>query len=114
MIFETKDFSCLLPLPANDKWIEGVWDMEAFKHGSMSLIYFAPQGSDYQTPHDQDELYIVLEGSGTIEIEGKEHPFSKGSAIFVAAGQAHRFLGELDGLKMWAVFWGPKGGETLA
>ncbi|UTW46559.1 cupin domain-containing protein [bacterium SCSIO 12696] len=88
--------------------------MEAFKNGSMSLIYFAPQGNDYQTPHDQDELYIVLEGSGKIEIDGVVACFEKGSSIFVAAGQEHRFLGELSGLKMWAIFWGPKGGESDA
>ena len=36
-----------LPLPATDKWPEGVFDIEAFQHGSMSLILFAPEGKDY-------------------------------------------------------------------
>lgn len=103
-----------LPLPPTDKWKDGVWDIEAFKHGSMSLIYFAPEGIDYQTPHDQDEIYIVLDGSGVIEIEGVPHPFSTGSAIFVAAGKLHRFVGNLSGIKMWAIFYGPKGGERNA
>jgi len=108
MIFDPNDFSSKLPLPATKKWKDGVWDIEAFKNGSMSLIYFAPEGQDYQTPHDQDELYFVTEGSGEIEIEGKKYFFQKGCAIFVAAGQRHRFLGDLSGLKMWAVFMDPK------
>lgn len=112
MIIDYKKYQDQLPLPATDKWKEGVWDMEAFQNGSMSLIYFAPQGNDYQTPHDQDELYIVLEGSGEIEIDGVVQAFDKGASIFVAAGQEHRFLGELSGLKMWAIFWGPEGGES--
>lgn len=111
MIFDVDEFEKLLPLPATEKWIDGVWDIEAFKNGSMSLIYFAPEGKDHQTPHDQDELYFVLEGSGEVEIEGAIHSFKPGSAIFVKAGQQHKFIGQLSGIKMWAVFWGPKGGE---
>ena len=103
-----------LPLPFTAKWRDGVWDVEAFKHGSMSLIYFAPEGIDYQTPHDQDEIYIVLCGSGVIEIEGIGHSFSAGSAIFVSAGKHHHFVGDLNGLKMWAIFYGPNGGERKA
>ena len=114
MIINFEEYQSKLPLPATETWKDGVWDIEAFKHGSMSLIYFAPEGHDYQTPHDQDELYIVLEGSGKIEIEGTVHSFDKGSSIFVAAGQEHRFVGELKDIKMWAVFWGPKGGEKNA
>lgn len=114
MIFNQSDYDEQLPLPATDKWTEGVWDVEALKHGSMSLIYFAPEGKDYQTPHDQDELYFVLEGSGVIEIEGESHAFTKGSAIFVSAGKKHKFMGSLSNIKMWAVFYGPKGGEANA
>lgn len=111
MIFDQKQFSDQLPLPATEKWKDGVWDIEAFKHGSMSLLFFSPEGVDYQTPHDQDELYFVMEGSGVIEIEGVSYSFLPGSAIFVAAGQKHRFQGDLSGIKMWAVFYGAKGGE---
>lgn len=101
-----------LPLPATEKWPEGVFDVQAFEHGTMSLILFAPQGKDYQTPHDQDELYFVLEGNGTLEIEGKNYPFDEGDALFVPAHAQHRFTEFSDGIKMWAVFWGEKGGEA--
>ena len=114
MIFFVVYYEKHLPLPATDKWKEGVWDIEAFKNGSMSLIYFAPEGTDYQTPHDQDELYFVIEGAGEIEIEGVTHQFKTGSSIFVAAGEKHKFIGDLSGIKMWAVFWGAKGGEKNA
>lgn len=114
MIFNQNDYAKQLPLPPAGKWIEGVWDIEAFKHGSMTLIFFAPEGVDYQSPHDQDELYFVTEGSGVIEIEGALHSFSPGAAIFVKAGQKHRFQGNLANIKMWAVFYGQKGGEKNA
>lgn len=114
MIFNQQDYDNQLPLPPTEKWKEGVWDIDVLCHGSMSLIYFAPEGADYQTPHDQDELYFVLEGCGDIEIDGELFPFRPGSAIFVKAGKPHRFVGILSGIKMWAVFYGPKGGESNA
>ncbi|MDP6951401.1 MAG: hypothetical protein QGF53_01445 [Alphaproteobacteria bacterium] len=29
-------------------------------HGSMTLRYYAPDGVDRQTPHTQDEVYLVV------------------------------------------------------
>lgn len=103
-----------LPQPATEKWPEGVWDIEAFKHGSMSIILFAPEGNDYQTPHDQDELYIVAEGAGVLEVGENSFSFKKGDALFVKAGEEHRFIEFSKGIKLWAVFYGAIGGESNA
>ena len=46
---------------------------------------------DRQQPHDYDEVYIVLEGSGVLEVEGVATPLEEGGALFVAAGDEHRF-----------------------
>jgi mannose-6-phosphate isomerase-like protein (cupin superfamily) len=100
-----------LPLPATDRWPEGVWDIEAFKHGSMSVILFAPQGKDYQGSHEQDELYIVLSGSGTLVLEDSPILFSQGDVLFVPARKRHHFESFTPDLVTWAVFWGPAGGE---
>jgi mannose-6-phosphate isomerase-like protein (cupin superfamily) len=48
---------------------------------------------DRQQPHADDELYVVLEGRGTLEIEGKQVPLKEGEAVFVPAGADHRFVG---------------------
>src|SRR5690606_10226548 len=107
------EFLQQLPLPANEKWQEGVWDTETFRHGSMSLILFAPRGEDYQTPHDQDELYFVVKGSGDLVVEKHTFSFSAGDVLFVPAGKFHRFENFSDDLATWAVFWGPIGGEAI-
>jgi len=111
MKFSLEEFYKALPLPATEKWPEGVWDIEALKHGTMTLILFAPEGKDYQTPHTQDELYFVITGTGILEVEGKQHEFKAGDVLFVKAGEQHRFIEFEQGIKMWAVFWGPNGGE---
>ena len=103
-----------LPLPPTEKWPDGVFDVEAFKNGSMSLILFAPEGTDYQTPHEQDELYIVMEGSGVLQVENEKFSFGAGDVLFVPALKEHRFTQFTDGIKMWAVFWGQKGGEVAS
>jgi mannose-6-phosphate isomerase-like protein (cupin superfamily) len=56
--------------------------------GVYSLV--APE-PDRQQPHDDDELYIVLEGTGVLEIEGKQVSLKEGTAALVEAGADHRF-----------------------
>jgi len=77
----------------------------------MSLIIFTPRGRDYQTKHSQDELYIVIKGSGTLMIADVPHTFGEGDVLFVPAETHHRFVDFTDDLTTWAIFWGPAGGE---
>ena len=105
------DIKTRLPLPATNSWPEGVWDVEALKHGSMSVVLFAPQGRDYQDAHEQDELYIVISGGGTLVLDTSRISFSQGDVLFVPAGMHHHFESFTRDLVTWAVFWGPAGGE---
>ncbi|MGC2618559.1 MAG: cupin domain-containing protein [Acidobacteriaceae bacterium] len=100
-----------LPLPATATSPEGVWDKTVFTHGTMSAIVFTPRGRDYQTTHSQDELYIVVKGTGILTIEDTPHPFREGDVLFVSAGKHHRFTEFSQDLVTWAIFWGPPGGE---
>ncbi|MDH4068825.1 MAG: cupin domain-containing protein [Ignavibacteria bacterium] len=100
-----------LPLPATPKWPEGVWDIEAFRHGTLSVLLFTPRGTDYQTNHTQDELYFIIGGSGVFESGAETFEFAEGDVLFVPAGRNHRFQRFSDDLVTWAVFYGPQGGE---
>ena len=53
-------------------------------------VLVAPE-PDRQQPHEEDEVYIVLEGNGLLEVEGESLPVAEGSAVFVEAGADHRF-----------------------
>jgi mannose-6-phosphate isomerase-like protein (cupin superfamily) len=100
-----------LPLPATAAWPEGVWDKTVFAHGTMSVIVFTPRGHDYQTTHSQDELYVVVQGSGVLQVAETAHPFAAGDVLFVPAAVRHRFVEFTPDLVTWAIFWGPPGGE---
>jgi mannose-6-phosphate isomerase-like protein (cupin superfamily) len=90
---------------------EAVRYAEPFAQGSMRLGIYAPRGHDPQQPHDQDELYFVLSGSGTFVHGAQRTAFGPGDALFVAAGTEHRFEDFTDDFATWVVFWGPDGGE---
>ena len=53
-------------------------------------VLVAPE-PDRQQPHEFDEVYVVLEGTGVLEIEGRPVPLEEGQAVFVPAGAEHRF-----------------------
>jgi len=55
-------------------------------------VLVAPE-PDRQQPHADDEIYVVLEGSGTLEVEGARVDLREGRAAFVPAGADHRFVG---------------------
>jgi mannose-6-phosphate isomerase-like protein (cupin superfamily) len=55
-------------------------------------VLVAPE-PDRQQPHEDDEIYVVLEGRGTLEVEGEPIEMHEGQATFVPAGAEHRFVG---------------------
>jgi mannose-6-phosphate isomerase-like protein (cupin superfamily) len=66
---------------------------EFLRRPSMSCgIYVLEAGSDDpQTPHGEDEIYHVLDGSATVEVDGEQRPVGPGDTVFVAARVPHRF-----------------------
>jgi mannose-6-phosphate isomerase-like protein (cupin superfamily) len=69
---------------------EIVHSSEGLEIGVYVLV--APE-PDRQQPHHDDEVYVVLEGSGVLEIEGEAVDLREGHAVFVPAGAEHRFIG---------------------
>jgi mannose-6-phosphate isomerase-like protein (cupin superfamily) len=69
---------------------EAVHASPGLEIGVYTLV--APE-PDRQQPHDDDEVYIVLEGRGTLDVEGELVDLGEGQAAFVPAGAEHRFIG---------------------
>jgi mannose-6-phosphate isomerase-like protein (cupin superfamily) len=67
---------------------EIVYETDRLQAGVYLLA--APE-PDTQSPHEWDELYFVLEGSGTLVVEGERLDLETGSAAFVPAQGEHRF-----------------------
>jgi len=107
----SSDLLRLLPGPRSSKWPDGERFVEAFRHGTLVVELYAPLDRDPQQPHNRDEVYFVICGSGEFVVDGQRSPFAAGDALFVAAHVEHRFENFSADFSAWVVFYGPSGGE---
>jgi mannose-6-phosphate isomerase-like protein (cupin superfamily) len=82
------------------------------QHGTLDVKLALPARPNQQTPHAQDEIYIVVRGRGVLFHDGVRDPFEPGDFLFVAAGVDHHFEDFADDLLVWRVFYGPEGSEA--
>lgn len=55
-------------------------------------VYVLEAGAlDRQTPHTEDELYVVMSGRGRVTVGDEVREVRAGTVVFVAAGATHRF-----------------------
>lgn len=85
---------------------------EVLTHGDLSAGIYAPHESDDQEPHEEDEFYVVLNGSGFFNVEGDRQPFGPGDLLFVEAGVTHHFEDFTPDFAVWAIFCGKRGTGT--
>jgi quercetin dioxygenase-like cupin family protein len=63
-------------------------------------------GTDDQSPHTEDEIYVVTAGRATLESAGDKAEVRPGSVIYVPAGEVHRFTEIAEDLAV-VVFFAP-------
>lgn len=105
--FRVTDILGRLPGPHGERLVL------AFERGTLEVELYAPRGSDPQTPHTRDELYVVVTGNGQFANGPMRHAFGPGDVLFVPAGVEHRFESFTDDLAAWLIFYGPEGGEAI-
>jgi mannose-6-phosphate isomerase-like protein (cupin superfamily) len=75
------------------------------EHKKMYVEVYAPQKIDLQTPHDQDEIYVVISGTGIFFNNGEKINFGPGDLLFVPAGVEHRFEDFSEDFSTWVIFY---------
>jgi quercetin dioxygenase-like cupin family protein len=58
---------------------------------AMRLFEVAPEGHTPYHQHPFEHEVFVLQGKGSLVVEGDEHPFAEGDSIFVPGGEKHQF-----------------------
>jgi mannose-6-phosphate isomerase-like protein (cupin superfamily) len=78
---------------------------------SMGIYHLPVGGRDPQHPHSADEVYVVLAGRATLEVEGERIPVERGSGVSVDVGADHRFVDVTEDLSVLVVFAPPDSPE---
>ena len=58
---------------------------------SAGLYRLPAGGQDPQQPHNEDELYYIINGKGMIHVDGEDRPVIPGTTIYVGANIVHYF-----------------------
>lgn len=92
---------------------ENDW-VEHLRVADLSVgTYCIPAGGvDTQSPHTEDEIYVVTAGRARIVTLGAAADVGPGSVIFVPAGEEHRFEDVTADLALLVVF-GPAYGSRV-
>jgi mannose-6-phosphate isomerase-like protein (cupin superfamily) len=71
---------------------------------SGGLYVLEAGATDPQSPHTEDELYVVMEGRGRVVVGEEEQAVGPGSVVFVGAHVPHRFVDITERLVLVVVF----------
>ena len=108
------DRSCVIRLTEAQARIPGPageHSLSFLARGTLNVKLSLPVHPNQQTPHAQDEVYVIIRGRGVLFHDGKRDSFEAGDLLFVAAGTEHHFEDFTADLAVWVVFYGPSGGE---
>ena len=75
---------------------------------TAGLYVLARGAEDKQQPHAEDELYFVLAGRGTLDVDGDLRPVQTGSLVFVGKHVRHRFVEIEEELRVLVFFAPPE------
>lgn len=81
-------------------------DILVSQFGDLEIEYYKPHKIDLQKPHDRDEIYVVISGSGKYERSGSRVDFQPHDVLFAKAGEMHRFVDFTKDFAVWVVFYG--------
>lgn len=88
---------------------DGVSFKELLRTPSLSCsLYHLPVGSkDMAGAHEEDELYLVVEGRGRLRIGETDHAVAEGTLMYVHAACDHAFFDIEEDLTVLAFFGAP-------
>ncbi len=80
---------------------------QILRERSMRAVIYTPGEEDTQKPHFEDEVYLIVRGTGTLWVGRESFDCGPGDLLYVEAFKAHRFEDYSDDFTVYAVF-GPR------
>jgi mannose-6-phosphate isomerase-like protein (cupin superfamily) len=87
-------------VPAGPGWAEHLRTADL----SVGTYSLAAGSVDGQSPHTEDEIYVVTAGRATLRTPSGSVAVRPGSVVFVPAGERHAFTGITEDLTVLVVF----------
>ena len=78
---------------------------------SVGTYSIPARGVDDQTPHTEDEIYVVTQGRARFVTPDDDVQVEPGDVLYVPAGEEHRFVDITEDLSMLVVFAPAYGGS---
>nr|WP_153427467.1 cupin domain-containing protein [Streptomyces alkaliphilus] len=84
--------------------------LQFLRERNMSVGLYALNAGepDPQTPHREDEVYLVVSGRGSLTVGEETVQVGRGSVVYVPAGVPHRFHHITEDLRVLVVFSPPE------
>jgi len=80
---------------------------------SVGTYSIPVDGADDQSPHTEDEIYVVISGRAVLTADSGSAAVGPGSVLFVPAGEGHRFTDITEDLTVLVVFGPAEGSRSL-
>jgi mannose-6-phosphate isomerase-like protein (cupin superfamily) len=102
---DIKEYKQLAKLIRDNEFYK-IYDLPELKHLNISLTELYPQKSTTGHSHKEvDEVYIFIDGKGTMELGKKNIKIKSGDIVPVKAGDFHRVHNQGEkNLSFWAIF----------
>lgn len=78
---------------------------------SVGLYVLRAGEQDLQQPHNEDEVYYIIEGKARFQCGEEECDVASGSVLFVKADANHRFHSITEKLTILVFFTPPEGSQ---
>uniref|UniRef100_A0AAU2VRE5 Cupin domain-containing protein n=1 Tax=Streptomyces sp. NBC_00008 TaxID=2903610 RepID=A0AAU2VRE5_9ACTN len=98
------------PGQAGNDWVEQLRTSDL----SVGTYCIPAGGLDTQSPHTEDEIYVVTAGRAKIRTPDRTADVGPGAVVFVPAGEEHRFIDVTEDLALLVVFGPAFGSRTAA
>lgn len=92
------------PAGESRRWVEEL-RVETMSIGTYSL---PAGGHDTQSPHTEDEVYVVTAGRARIVADSGSAQVGPGSVIYVPANEKHRFVDIAEDFAVLVIFAPPE------
>ncbi|MDG6106464.1 cupin domain-containing protein [Dactylosporangium aurantiacum] len=96
------------PGGAGNDWVEQLRVPDL----SVGTYCIPAGGVDDQSPHTEDEIYVVTSGRARIVTPDASADVAPGSVVFVPAGEPHHFTDVTEDLTLLVVFGPAYGSRT--